>query len=75
MTIAEELHQQGLQQGLQQGRQQGRAETLLKQITLKFGAPSAEHAAPIIEAATSEQLDRYLERILSAESIEELLAD
>jgi len=70
MTIAEQLRQQGLEQGLQRGR----AELLTKQAQLKFGA-LAPGVLARIEAATIEELDRYSERILSAETLDELLAD
>lgn len=74
MTIAEQLRQEGLQQGLQQGRQQERAAVLLKQLTLKFGSlPPA--CVTRIEAASYEQLERYIERVLTAESLEDLFAD
>lgn len=80
MTIAEELHQrghqqglrEGLQEGLQKGLQKGRAEQLSKMARLKFGELEPAALARI-EAASIEELDRYSERILSAESIEEFL--
>jgi predicted transposase/invertase (TIGR01784 family) len=69
MTIAEQLRAEGLTKGRAQGRAEGRAEGLAlavtKMLMLKFGALSAEHAARI-EAATEQELDRYIERILSA---------
>lgn len=69
MTIAEQLRAEGLAkgvaQGLTQGLTKGLALALTKQMTLKFGELSAEHAARI-QAANEQQLDRYIERILSA---------
>lgn len=73
MTAAEELRAEGEAKGRAQGRAEGRvegraagrAEALEKLMLLKFGALSAEHAARI-EAATEEQLDLYIERILAA---------
>ena len=73
VTIAEQLRQQGRQQGLQQGLQQGRAEQLTKLIRLKFGPIPPQHDARV-QTASIEELDRYSERILSAETIDELLA-
>ena len=70
MTIAEQL--------LQQGREEGRAEalrgTLLRQLRLRF-QDLPEDALARIEAATSEQLDLWTERILTAETLDEVLAD
>jgi predicted transposase YdaD len=75
MTIADQLRAEGEAKGRAEGEAKGRSEgeakgrlhTLVKLMTLKFGALSAEHAA-VIEAATEQQLDVYIERILSAPS-------
>jgi hypothetical protein len=69
MTIADQLRAEGLTQGLAKGLTKGLALALTKQMTLKFGVLSAEHAARI-EAATEQQLDRYIERILMAPTAE-----
>jgi predicted transposase YdaD len=85
MTVAEELRAEGEAKGRAQGRAegrseghaegrlQGRVETLEKQMTLKFGALSAEHAA-LIDSATEQQLDVYIERILTATSPTDVFA-
>jgi predicted transposase YdaD len=80
MTVAEKLieegRQQGLQQGLQQGRQEGRQEgaqrTLLMQIEQRFGAlqPSVVQR---IENASQGEIDRWLRRILTAATLDDLL--
>lgn len=44
---------------------------LMKMLTLKFGELSTKHIE-LLEASSLEQLDLYAERILSAESIEQL---
>jgi predicted transposase YdaD len=64
-TMAEELEERGEARGLTRGRAEGRAETLKKQMMLKFGALAPEHAARIA-SATEQQLDLYIERILTA---------
>jgi predicted transposase YdaD len=78
MTIAEQLRKEGMEKGRKEGRQEGRQESLVrmlgKQLTLKFGELPPEHAARI-EAATSEDLERYIERILSAGTIEAVFAN
>jgi predicted transposase/invertase (TIGR01784 family) len=71
MTIAEQLKAQGLKQGLVQGREEGREEgrrqTLETLMTLKFG-PLSDIVSARIQAADVEVLDRWLERILTADS-------
>jgi predicted transposase/invertase (TIGR01784 family) len=78
MTMAEQLLAKGEAKGRAQGRAQGRVEgrvlTLSKQMALKFGVISTEHAARIA-AATEQQLDVYAERILSAPTPEAVFGD
>jgi predicted transposase YdaD len=70
MTVAEELRAEGEARGLAKGR----AETLQKQMKLKFGELSTEHAARI-ECATEQQLDLYIERILTAPTADAVFAE
>ena len=63
MTIAEQWEQQGIEKG--------EAKALLRQIHAKFGPPEPAVAARI-QAAESAQLERWLERILTAKSPDEL---
>ncbi|MDZ7750170.1 MAG: DUF4351 domain-containing protein [Gammaproteobacteria bacterium] len=64
--------QQGLAQGQKQGQKQGEAAVLLRQLTRKFGLAAAEaHRAPI-EAADAETLLAWSERILDAETPEDI---
>jgi predicted transposase/invertase (TIGR01784 family) len=72
MTIAEQLRAEGRAEGEAKGRAEGRVRTLMRQMTLKFGPLSPEHAA-LIEHATEQQLDAYLDRILTASTIEAVL--
>ena len=75
VTYAEQLRQQGREQGREQGHQQGfqqgRAELLTKLIRLRFGELSPRHEA-CLQTGSAEELDRYCERVLSAETIDEL---
>jgi hypothetical protein len=75
MTYAERLIQQGRAEGEARGRAEGeakgRAEILRKQMTLKFGPLSPEMAKRINSAAITD-LDRWSERVLSAQRIEEI---
>lgn len=60
-----------MQQGIQRGLIEGRADTLRRQLTLKFGElpPAAsEHLAQAKEA----ELTLWLERVLFANSLDEV---
>ena len=70
MTTAEKLRQEGLEKG----RTEGRAELVLKQLTLKFG-PLSEEQTQRVRQAGVEQLDRWAERVLDAESLDEVFGD
>jgi hypothetical protein len=54
----------------QAGIQRGEAKTLLRQLTRKFGPDCAERYRDRIEAADVEQLDAWLDNILTAETPE-----
>jgi predicted transposase YdaD len=77
MTMAEQLRlegwNRGRNEGLIEGRNEGLINTLRKQLTLKFGVLAAEHEARI-SAASVDELDRYLERILTAETLGSVFA-
>lgn len=57
----------------QEGETMGRAETLLKLLGLRFGSVPAEIRARL-EAATLDQLDAWVERVLTAATLDEVLA-
>jgi hypothetical protein len=54
-------------------RRQDRAEILLKLLGLRFGRPSAATQASV-QGATPNDLDRWIERVLTAQSLDEVLA-
>lgn len=56
--------------GIEKGLQQGEARTLLRLLDRKFGAEVAQAHRTRIEAAELEQLETWLDRILSAETPE-----
>ena len=68
--------EKGLKQGLEQGKQigyrAGEVDLLLWQIEKKFGADAVVGMRQRIEAADSETLRRWSERILTADSLEAL---
>jgi len=64
--------QQGVQQGIQQGVQSGFSEMVLRLLNKKFG-PISPEVESRIKQADRDQLLLWSERILSAESVEEVL--
>ena len=58
--------------GHEAGRQEGEALVLMRLIELKFGPPS-EAAREQINAADADTLLRWSERILTAQSLDEVL--
>jgi predicted transposase/invertase (TIGR01784 family) len=69
----QEGRQEGLQEGRQEGRQEGEAAVLLRLIQLKFGPPDVGTRLRV-EGAPTETILRWAERILTAQSLEELLS-
>ena len=69
--------QQGIEQGIEKGRQEGRQEgeraTLNRLVHLRFRDVPPDVAARI-EAATPGELERWIERILTAETVDALFA-
>lgn len=82
MTAGEKLiaqgielgHAKGRDEGRNEGRVEGRAAILSKQITLRFGTPSPEILARL-QTASVEELDCWAEAILTAPTVEALLAE
>jgi predicted transposase YdaD len=76
MSIADYLHEKGRREGRQEGRREGKQEgqrrTLTRQLTARFG-PLPEDAVVRIRAATTVQLDRWAERVLTAPTLEAVL--
>lgn len=68
-TFAERI----LEEGREQGREQGRVEVLEKLLALRFGAVT-DAQRTVIAAASPEQLDRFIERVLAAPDIDSVLA-
>lgn len=52
----------------------GRVAALLRQLQKRFG-PLPTDLEPRLQAATNEQIDRYLDRVLDAPTLAEVLAD
>ncbi len=66
--------EQGIEQGCVRGERTGRAALILRLLTLRFGAPSADvHSR--IAAATVPELDVLGERLLTARTLQEALGN
>ena len=67
MTAGQELIEQGREQGIQQ--------MLLRQVRRRFGAEADSHVEQRIATASVEQIETWSERVLTAATLAELLAD
>ena len=71
----ERAHREGLGRGRREGRAEGLATLLCRLARLKFGAPTAERLAGLLEGVTDpEAIARIGDRIIECETGEELLA-
>lgn len=61
-------------EGRMEGRMEERRAVLRRLIEVRFGKVMREHDARLA-AASPEALDRYLERVVSAASIDDMFAD
>ena len=74
MSMAEKLIAEGEAKGRVEGRVEGRAETLLKLLRLRFTFVP-DGAADRVVHADAATLDRWVERVLTAGSVDDVLAD
>jgi len=70
-TGADWLREEGEARGRAEGEARGRAESVLRQFRLKFGPPTEADEAKL-RNATVPELERYTDRILTANSPDEL---
>ena len=75
MTVAEEWIERGKKEGRQEGRQEGEIDTLLRQIERKFGSEAKKAYQDRVENASLGELDRWLDRFATAESVEEVFGE
>jgi len=77
MTAAQEWMLEGMEKGLERGREEGErsalASMLTRQVRLRFRDIPPEAVARI-EAAHKPELERWIERILTAETLDDLFA-
>jgi flagellar biosynthesis/type III secretory pathway protein FliH len=70
MTIAEQLHEEGREEGLAKGREEGRVAALRSMLAARFGANALDASYEArLQAAPASAIDRYLQRIVVAESL------
>ncbi len=62
----------GQKKGLIDGRREGKRETLLRQLTKKFGSLSEDVTTRVRSLESVDELDAYLDRVLTATSLEEM---
>jgi predicted transposase YdaD len=71
---AEEGRKAGLEEGRKEGIKEGERTMLLKQLGLKFGA-LPEPVLQRVRAASELDIERWAERILIAQTLDEVFAD
>jgi hypothetical protein len=67
-------HEKGLKKGIKKGHEEGRLATLRSMLVFKFHTLGAKHEARL-KAATPEAIDRYLQRLLTADSLAAVFDD
>jgi len=72
-TFSERMRAEGMQQGMQQGMQRGEVAVLLRLMERKFGRRLTEDDRRRVESADVDTLLEWSDRILSANSVEEIL--
>jgi uncharacterized protein DUF4351 len=71
----EEGVKQGLEEGVKQGLEQGERKLLLRMLRRRFGAEVDGEIERRVAAAPAEQIEVWAERVLSATTLAEVLAD
>jgi len=66
---------QGVEQGVKQGVERGERKLLLRLLRRRFGAQVDGETERRLEAASTEQIEVWAERVLSVATLPELLAD
>jgi hypothetical protein len=63
---------EGREEGLKDGELKGKRETLMRLLTAKFGSVSEKTKSRVQTVESADELDAYLERVLTADSIAEM---
>ncbi|HWO19591.1 MAG TPA: Rpn family recombination-promoting nuclease/putative transposase [Kofleriaceae bacterium] len=75
VTAGQQLIEQGRQEGLREGLRQGECALLLRQLRRRFGNAVNADIEQRIATAPIEQIDTWADRVFSAATLAELLAD
>jgi hypothetical protein len=75
MTIAEQWLEEGRKEGLEKGLEKGRIAALRDLLVCKFGAQALGPCEAVLGSATPEAIDRYLPRVLTADSLVAVFED
>ena len=67
--------EEGLEEGVKQGLEQGERKVLLRLLRRRFGAEIDGETERRVAAAPAEQIEVWAERVLSATTLAEVLAD
>ncbi len=70
-TRLEKLRKELLRKGRQEGLREGQAAALLRQLTRRFG-PLGEPLTERVRTASSAELERWLDNILDARTLDEV---
>ena len=73
--IVDAWRQEAVQEGERKGIQKGERTVLLRQLRRRFGDAVDAHVEQRIATASSEQIDSWTMRILSATTLAEVFAD
>ena len=73
--IVETWRREAIQEGVKQGLEQGERKLLLRQLRRRFGAEVDDEIERRVAEAPAEQVEVWAERVLSAATLAELLAD
>ena len=67
--------QEGIQKGIEEGVQAGKRETLLRQMRRKFGELPEGAVRTIRQITTGDALDELADRVLDANSLDDMRLD
>lgn len=74
-TPGQRLIEQGVQQGLQQGKVEGERKLLLRQLRQRFGDELEPETVQRIATATAAEIEAWGLRVLSATTLDDVLAN
>ena len=73
--IVETWRREAIQEGIKEGLEHGERNVLLRQLRRRFGAEVDGEVERRVAAASPEQVEVWTDRVLSAVTLAELLAD